>query len=315
MFPNARVEKYYRLCEELLNFVGLSWWIIDLDDDPNLFYCNPTMRETFSLDPNRVQHFVNKSCPIAGDYNRNVAIKSCSKAKLIFNEYAQLRCGCVSEYCNRFPYYNELRDETLFFISRATALKSDESGRASLLLGLIEPEEMSFELYQQAKIDSLTNLYNRREFDSQLAFLLNLANRERRHISLIMCDVDHFKLYNDQLGHYQGDICLQKIAQILSQCCERSSDVVFRYGGEEFAIICYGDGADAAHLAEDIRLKVEAESIPHPAFNGSPVTISVGYVSVIPNVKVTTTRWLIEHADGALYKAKSNGRNLTLPCC
>ena len=315
MFPNARVEKYYQLYSELLNFSDVSWWLIDLEDNPDLFYCNPTMCETFSLDPRLLQHSVSQTCPIAGDYNRNIAIRSADKAKQVFNEFAQLRKGKISEYHNRFPYYNPQQDRTRFFSSRASALLRDEAGNATLLFGLIEQEETTAELYHQAKTDSLTGLYNRREFDSQLAFLINLARREKRYISLIMCDVDHFKLYNDLMGHYEGDLCLKQLASLLSSCCERSSDVICRYGGEEFAVICYGNGTEAAQLAEELRQTVEAAAIPHPAFANACVTISVGYASVIPEEEVMTPRWLIEHADNALYRAKAKGRNQTLACC
>lgn len=106
MFPNDRVSKYYRLCQELLDFSGVSWWLIDLEDNPGLFYCNTTMRNAFALDDNVVAHSVAKTCPIAGDYNQNIAIRSSKLAKQIFAEYHDLRYGKIDQYCNRFPYYD-----------------------------------------------------------------------------------------------------------------------------------------------------------------------------------------------------------------
>jgi len=308
MFPNKRVEKYYQLCEKILNFSQLSWWIIDLEDNPNIFYCNQTMCKTFSLDHNIIQHSVNQTCPIAGDYNTNVAIKCSEKARQIFDEYSKLRTGTIEEYNNRFPYYDSSSAETKYFSSRARALTKDEFGNSALLIGIIEYETVSEKLYEQAKTDSLTGLSNRREFDSQLDFLIKLAKREKRFVSLIMCDVDHFKQFNDLLGHYAGDECLIQIAHSISNVCERSSNLAFRYGGEEFSVIVYGDDKEAAFLAESIRKKVYEMAIPHPAQNNSPVTLSLGYYSLEPDLQ-STSRKLIEYADAALYEAKMNGRN------
>lgn len=267
------------------------------------------MCKTFSLDDTINRHSVLKTCPIAGDYNNNIAIKSSKKAKKVFEEYHQLREGKLDEYSNSFPYHDPNSDETIYFSSRARALLKNEYGASTLLIGIIERESVSDELYKQAKTDSLTGLNNRREFDSQIEFLINLAKREKRHISLIMCDVDHFKQYNDLLGHYAGDECLVQIARSISDVCFRSSDVVFRYGGEEFCVILYGNDKDEAFcLAESIRKEIYTKAIPHPAHNNTPVTISIGYCSIIPDSK-STPRKLIECADMALYEAKRNGKN------
>ena len=308
MFPNARIKQYYQQCEELLSFSGLSWWLIDLEADPNVFYCNHTMCETFHLDPKLVHHSVSHTCPIAGDYNKYIAIKSSDKAQHVFDDYLKLRDNTLSEYRNRFPYYDETQEKIFYFTSRAKALVRDEKGRATLLLGIIEPETASEELYNQASLDSLTGLRNRRVFDSELELLINLARREGRFVSLLLCDVDHFKSYNDTMGHYAGDECLTKIACALSESCSRETDTVCRYGGEEFAVITYGDDQYVSRLAENMRLGVLGLALPHLETELGKVTISIGYVSLIPDEK-TTPRTLIENADRGLYHAKRNGRN------
>ncbi|MDG3085622.1 GGDEF domain-containing protein [Vibrio hannami] len=313
MFPNTRVEKYYKLCSELLDFSGLSWWIIDLDDNSDVFYCNQTMCDTFHLDSSLPSHSVSQTCPIAGDYNKYIAISSSDKAKQIFNEYRELRNNDIYEYDNRFPYYDADKDKVCYFTSRAKALVRDKNGKATLLLGVIEPETISEELYKLASIDSLTGLKNRRTFDSQLLFLMNLARREHRYISLIFCDIDHFKKYNDSLGHYAGDECLKKVAQALSDSCTRETDIVCRYGGEEFAFIIYGENPDTFAFAEKVRTNVRDLAIPHPDPEIDIVTISAGYFSVIPD-ETTTPKSLIEKADCGLYVAKHNGRNKTENC-
>ncbi|PCK07528.1 MAG: GGDEF domain-containing protein [Alteromonadaceae bacterium] len=308
MFPNKRIEEFYRLYERLLNFSDLSWWIIDLEDDPNIFYCNNTMCKIFSLDASVIHHSVSETCPIAGDYNTNVAMQSLVKAKQIFNEYHQLRRGEIEEYSNSFPYFNSKSEETLYFSSRARALVKDQSGNAILLFGIIEPETISNELYKRAKTDSLTGINNRREFDFQLEFLINLALRKKTPLSLIICDIDHFKQYNDKLGHYAGDECLIQVARSISNTCVRSTDIPCRYGGEEFSIIVYGDEMSAFNLAEAIRAEVYNMAIPHPAKDNYPVTLSVGFCTLIPDSETKPKR-LIEQADAALFKAKHNGRN------
>ncbi|MDA0147727.1 GGDEF domain-containing protein [Vibrio sp. LaRot3] len=308
MFPNERVEALYKASEQLLNFSKLSWWIIDLDDCPNLFYCNQTMRDTFTLDSSTIAHSVQQVCPIAGDYNSNVAIKCSDKAKKIFEDYQQLKSGQIDEYMNSFPYFDPISRKTLYFTSRARVLETNESGNASLLFGIIEPETLSEQMYSMAKLDGLTNLYNRREFDSKLRLLINVARREQKPVSLVMLDVDHFKAYNDVLGHCAGDECLRKIAKTIKLQCDQNGDIACRYGGEEFAAIVYGDANQAKQLAESIRAAVIACQISHPKVDSDIVTISSGCCTVYPT-QSTTPQTLIKCADSALYRAKNEGRN------
>lgn len=310
-FSNKRVEAYYKLYAKLINFSNLSWWIIDLEDDPDIFYCNEIMCETFSLDKHLKRHSVRITCPIAGEYNSNVAIKSSAAAKKIFEEYHQLCMGEIEEYSNTFPYFDEDKNETMYFSSRAQALVRGDQGNAAVLFGIIEPELRCNELYIKAKYDSLTGIHNRREFDEKLEFLINLAVRDQKKVSVIMCDIDNFKLYNDHLGHYAGDECLMRVAGSIADTCIRSTDVPYRYGGEEFAIIVYGGRREAYHLAEAIRRGVYEMNIPHPAINNAPVTLSIGVTSVLPDQNTTAKR-IIERADSALYSAKENGRNKSI---
>ncbi|WP_084405128.1 GGDEF domain-containing protein [Aliagarivorans taiwanensis] len=312
-FPNARIEDYYRQCEALLSFGNLSWWIIDLQDNPDVFYCNPTMCRTFRLDPTLTQHSVSLTCPIAGDFNKYIAMKDSAEAQRVFAEYQALIDNTHDEYCNRFPYFDEALSKVLYFSSRARAVARDADGKATLLFGMIEPETVTEELYHLASIDCLTKLKNRREFDSQLQFMIELAKREAHYVSLILCDIDHFKLYNDTMGHYAGDQCLKQVASTLSQCCSRGIDTVCRYGGEEFAVITFGKADQTAALAEQLREKLMGLKLPHAATDLGIVTLSVGYVSVIPK-HITTAKALIETADRCLYQAKARGRNQSVGC-
>ncbi|MDX2367852.1 MAG: GGDEF domain-containing protein [Colwellia sp.] len=310
MYPNKRIQKYCEQYEELLSFNGLSWWVIDLEHNSNIFYCNLTMCKKFELDTSVVQHSVIETCPIAGDYNKNIAIKDSKQAKKIFEDYARLCQGKIEEYSNHFPYYDTRSGSTYHFSSRAKAAVRDDNGNAVVLVGIIEQETISEKLYLQATTDSLTGLKNRRKFDEHLQFLISMARRESRYLSLLLCDIDHFKEYNDLSGHFNGDLCLKKVADSIISMCQRSVEMAFRYGGEEFAVLSYGNKGSAAKLAENIRINLLDKKIPHPKLSEEYVSISIGYVSIIPH-KNLTAKELIEYADKALYEAKYNGRN----CC
>ena len=165
-------------------------------------------------------------------------------------------------------------------------------------------------LEKLAVIDGLTGIANRRKFDDYIqSEWLRLA-REKAPLSLIMCDIDHFKLYNDTYGHQAGDRCLQKIAQAINKVVKRPADLGARYGGEELAVILPNTTPEGAKkLAHQIRLQVQSLHIPHIA---SPVdlyvTLSLGVAGCIPNHQ-DSPQALITAADYNLYKAKELGKN------
>jgi diguanylate cyclase (GGDEF)-like protein len=161
----------------------------------------------------------------------------------------------------------------------------------------------------EAGQDHITGLANRRTFDKRLAYEWHRAVHEKLSMSLLMIDVDQFKLYNDFYGHLAGDECLRKIAAILASAPLRGSDVVARYGGEEFAVIlprALSNGAAA--LAERIRLAVADACIPHLPHPAGIVTVSIGVATLSPAHNLDDTA-LIQRADLALYGAKKAGRN------
>jgi diguanylate cyclase (GGDEF)-like protein len=166
-----------------------------------------------------------------------------------------------------------------------------------------------YEADANAGRDHLTGLANRRSFDKRLIREWQYAFRERLSISLLMIDVDRFKLYNDHYGHIAGDECLRKVASILTEAALRSTDLVARYGGEEFAIILPGAGLHTASVfAERIRQSVAETRLPHTADPQGIVTISAGVATVHPSNDIEMTA-LIERADRALYEAKKRGRD------
>jgi diguanylate cyclase (GGDEF)-like protein len=165
-------------------------------------------------------------------------------------------------------------------------------------------------LKQLSLVDGLTGVGNRRRFDATLAQEWGLAIKQRRPITLVMIDVDHFKAFNDACGHQSGDECLQLVARCLSEGIQREEDVLARYGGEEFAAILRTSGpAEAATAAEAFRERVERLRLPHPAApSGSYVTVSVGVATAIPRPG-TSPSTLVAAADDALYRSKHMGRN------
>lgn len=165
-------------------------------------------------------------------------------------------------------------------------------------------------LHQLATIDALTEAANRRHFNVYLEQEWLRAMREQRPLSLILCDVDCFKLYNDTYGHQAGDLCLQQVVWALRQVVQRPADLVARYGGEEFAIILPNTELEGAkHVAVDVLKSVFDLQIPHLRSTVVPyVTVSLGICSIVPTLELSQES-LLRMADKALYDAKAAGRN------
>ena len=161
-----------------------------------------------------------------------------------------------------------------------------------------------------ARKDHLTGLANRRHFDEMLDTEVKRARRTRQPLSLIMCDVDYFKMYNDHYGHPAGDGCLTAIGALLLGTFKRAGDLPARYGGEEVAVILPGTlPEEALQLAERLRLGLIAQAIPHAASDvAAHVTLSIG-VAGVQAVGERDAAWFIAEADRALYQSKASGRN------
>ncbi len=165
-------------------------------------------------------------------------------------------------------------------------------------------------LQQLANEDGLTGLANRRRFDEYLnSQWLELAQR-RSPLSLILCDIDFFKLYNDKYGHPAGDACLQKVATVLSRVAQKNQDLVARYGGEEFAVVMPNTHpAGAVHVAAAMQAGVrELEMVHSESAVSQYVTLSLGVATTIPSFESSASD-LIAATDKALYQAKAEGRN------
>jgi diguanylate cyclase (GGDEF)-like protein len=165
--------------------------------------------------------------------------------------------------------------------------------------------------------DALTNIGNRRMFDSHIERLWNQALRTRVPIALLLVDLDHFKSFNDHAGHQAGDTCLARVAGAIAMSARRPLDVAARYGGEEFAVLLFDVQRDRVEeLCRELHANVAALQIPHPALHstvagGPQVTVSIGAACVEP-LTGRHHQGLIQLADEALYAAKEGGRNRTV---
>ena len=220
------------------------------------------------------------------------------------------------------------KDQKIFHVEVNSEFVRNQNGQPIRMVLIIRDiterkrvEKQIEELMEQLKVekntavkesvtDSLTGLFNRRYFDLALETEFYRLKRSGGKLSLIMFDIDHFKKFNDAYGHLPGDDCLKSIGAALKSIVHRATDVVSRYGGEEFVVILpETDLRGAVILAESIRKSVLGMKIPHETSETEHyVTISLGVVSIKPK-QLVSSKQLISLADEALYRAKGQGRN------
>jgi len=182
---------------------------------------------------------------------------------------------------------------------------------ASVVLAILlcEVTGLYRRLAEMATIDTLTRLPNRRALDDHMRLVLNHAKRQASGLGLLVIDVDLFKGYNDSYGHAQGDECLRRVAAVLKAAATRPLDLAARFGGEEFVIVVpETPRAGALAVAERLLALMEETAIPYAAYPLGHVTVSAG-VGYVANARNVDAAKLFEVADGALYQAKSRGRN------
>jgi diguanylate cyclase (GGDEF)-like protein len=170
-------------------------------------------------------------------------------------------------------------------------------------------EEANRKLAQISYLDALTGVSNRRSFEEELTMEWRRATRTASRLSLLMIDIDGFKPYNDSLGHQAGDAGLRGVARIIDEGAKRAGDIVARYGGDEFAVLLPDtDLPGATALAERIRETIEARGLRASSAQGA-ITVSIG-VATMTGSEDGEPSALVRAADGALYHAKRDGRNL-----
>ncbi|MFB8787918.1 MAG: diguanylate cyclase [Potamolinea sp.] len=210
----------------------------------------------------------------------------------------------IAHHCSEPRQWQELEVDLLKSLATQVAIAIQQSSLFEQL------EAANQELERLACVDGLTQVANRRRFDEYLNAEWRRLAREQKPLSLILCDLDYFKFYNDTYGHLGGDLCLQQVAEVLRQTLKRPADLVARYGGEEFAVILPNtDAKGALIVAEAIREGVRGLEIPHLKSPVSQfVTLSLGVASFVPSPDSIPAQ-LIGVADKALYQAKADGRD------
>lgn len=201
-------------------------------------------------------------------------------------------------------YLTELERDVAYQVMQAMQQQLEEANN--------KLEGRNQELQRLSSLDGLTGVANRRTFDEALKKEWCRAHRTEgsMEVSLLLIDIDYFKLYNDGYGHQQGDDCLKRVAWSMNKCTTRACDLFARYGGEEFVAILVGtDSEGAVVVAEKMRKALADEAIKHEfSAVAGVVTMSIGIATVVPGDK-NTPEQLISAADKALYQAKDSGRN------
>jgi diguanylate cyclase (GGDEF)-like protein len=207
-----------------------------------------------------------------------------------------------------FEYPCHSPEEKRWFMMRAAPLHGDPGNLFVISHHNITQRKLAEEQVEFLSLhDSLTGLANRRHFNQFLNNEWRRASRSQSPLSFVMFDLDHFKDYNDELGHLAGDECLVKVAQVLQAAAGRPGDMAVRYGGEEFGLLLEdSDLADATRIAESVRENIYKLELFYRGT--SRITVSAGVASVIPD-SGRSEIVLIQEADKALYRAKQQGRN------
>ncbi|MHC1730045.1 MAG: GGDEF domain-containing protein [Syntrophobacteraceae bacterium] len=275
-------------------------------------YMSPSITKLIGYSPGEIDRL--------GFSNLIVSIEDASENNLSVSAIAQERKeGKTGEY--NADYLIRTRSGDLKWLGDHSFPWLDQFGKLAGSVGILSDiterkrveaalREMNQELQRLATLDGLTQIANRHRFDEFLRLEWKRTKREQTPISMILCDIDHFKLYNDTYGHQAGDDCLRSVARTIKGCVRRPMDLAARYGGEEFAVILPNTEADGAvHIADSICKAIRALAIRHlRSSTGEYLTMSLGVTCMIPGEE-GSSEMLITLADEGLYEAKSLGRN------
>ncbi len=205
-------------------------------------------------------------------------------------------------------YLTKPVSETVFH-AKVRAMQRLILMQRKLVMVTQELDVANAELKRLSTTDALTGIANRRALDDFLVRELRRCMRMQKPLSLVMLDIDYFKLFNDKYGHHAGDDCLRLVAAQIARAAPRATDLCARYGGEEFMLVLGETDQDGAMwMAERVRQMIGELKIQHYATDSKHVAASCGVVSVIPDVKLTV-ELLVKSADAALYQAKRGGRD------
>lgn len=235
-----------------------------------------------------------------------------------------LESQCLGAFAGQLPLLQTVADQVAGAIAIAQAYGElrAANGRLSEMAAQLEQKSKALEeanrhlatmnetLHRISTQDGLTGIANRRHFNEVLLLEMRRAARTGTPVSFLLLDIDFFKAFNDACGHIAGDECLRRVASSLAGALHRASDLVSRYGGEEFGVLLpQTDAHGALHAAEEIRERIESLAIPHPGSPFGHITVSIGCATVVPPADGSGGELLVHRADQALYEAKRAGRN------
>ncbi len=239
-----------------------------------------------------------------GDFDSQVHAPNIQELSTLVNSFTQMSQELQQSRQQLEDYSRSLEQKVG---DRTQSLEQEIQRRAAAETALQAANEA---LQDLVYVDALTQIANRRQFDERIVQEWNRLKREQLPLSLILCDVDYFKQYNDSYGHQAGDDCLYNIAQTLAKAVRRPPDLAARYGGEEFVLLLPNTSLEGAKdVAKKIQTHIQALELPHPKSAVSQyVTASFGVTSVIPTESIMPEQLLLK-ADRALYQAKAQGRD------
>lgn len=218
----------------------------------------------------------------------------------------QVLCRQRPRFYLEYPCHSP--EQERWFMMSVTPLQGDSQGSAVVShYDITQRKKAEQRAEHLARHDGLTGLANRRYFDGVLDQEWRRGLRQQQPLSVMMVDVDYFKEYNDALGHLAGDNCLKALAEVMRQRCRRASDLVARFGGDEFAVMLGETNLEeACGIAR--RVVADVQRLGLVFANARQVTVSIGIASLMPQAAGGETE-LLEQADRALYQAKAQGRN------
>ncbi|MCD4722308.1 MAG: diguanylate cyclase [Desulfobacula sp.] len=309
-----------------------------LKDKANLKQQEQYLQDTFGFAPIGIYHV---------NMEGNIILANPEYAWMLGYESAKAVAEQISDFAVQTFFDKEKADEFMFGVYEAEEVvrfrcrlkrkdnsfvwalcyakaTHDESGRMDGFNGFsidisetVRAEQALKKLNEKFKMlsvmDGLTQIPNRRRFDEYLESEWKRHSRDKVQLSVILSDIDFFKLYNDNYGHQAGDDCLQKVARAIQDSAHRSSDLAARYGGEEFVLVLPSTDKDGAMaVAEKVRKNVMNLEIAHEKskVNGH-ITLSLGVATMVPG-NDNSAQDLVALADQALYEAKDNGRNQSI---
>lgn len=259
----------------------------------------------------------NNECTIGDNWSDINYITVCEKSAKVEGDFGTQAVNGIKSMIEKksssfyFEYPCHSQDEKRWFMMHVTPFHLKQKNYFVIShQNITERKSAEEKLRSQANIDGLTGIPNRRKFDKFLQKEWKRCLRLEQPISLIILDLDHFKLLNDTYGHQAGDDCLIKIATLLKEFVRRPSDICARYGGEEFVLVLGNTPLTQAKqlsinlLDKLVALNIENANSPIKSY----LTASIGLATIFPNINHNESE-LISKADTMLYKAKNNGRN------